>query len=76
MKIKKTVSYGSSPAIDIESPMLVEIGEALPSHRVPRSTLLADVILGLVVVAPGPHALNCPIGETRPRLDLCDSALA
>ena len=56
--------------------MLVEIGEALSSHRVPRSTLLADVILGLDVAAQDAHALNCPIGETSPRLDLCGSVLA
>ena len=42
----------------------------------PQPPLLADVILGLDVSAQDAHALNCPIGETRPRLDLCGSALA
>ena len=34
----------------------VEIGEALPSHRVPRPPLLADAVPGLVVTAPEAHA--------------------
>ena len=55
--------------------MPVEIGEALASHRDPQPLPLADVILGLDVAALDAHALSCPIGETRPRLDLCGSAL-
>ena len=73
---EKTVSSGSSPAIDIEAPTPVEIGEALANHRDPQLLPLADVMPGLDVAALGTLSLNYPIGEVRPRLDLCGSALA
>ena len=44
--------------------MLAEIGEALPSHRVPRPPPLDDAVPGFVVVAPNAHALGCPL--TKP----------
>ena len=76
MNIKKTVSSGSSPRVDIEAPTPVEIGEALASHRDPQLLPLADVMPGLDVAALGTLSLNYPIGETRPRLDLYGSGHA
>ena len=56
MKIrKKTVSSGSSPAIDIEAPTPVESGEALANHRDPQLLPLADVMSGLDVAAQDDH---------------------
>ena len=52
---EKTVSSGSSPAIDIEAPTPVEIGEALANHRDPQLLPLADVMPGLDVAAQDDH---------------------
>ena len=77
MKIrKKTVSSGSSPAIDIEASTPVEIGEARVKHRDPQLLPLADVMPGLDVAAQDDHVRDCPSRETRPRLDLYGSGLA
>ena len=55
MKIKKTVSSGSSPRVGIESPTLVEIDEARVYHRDPPPHLLADGGPGLDVAAQDDH---------------------
>ena len=73
---KKTVSYGSSPIIGIGGSTPVEIGEALPSHRDPRTLPLQDAVPELVVAAQEAHAVNCPIDETRRCHRLCDNTLA
>ena len=75
MKIRKNGLPGSSPAIDIEAPTPVEIGEALANHRDLQLLPLADVMPGLDVAALGTLSLNYPIGEVRPRLDLYGSGL-
>ena len=49
------VSSGSSPRVDIETPMLVEIDEARVDHRDPQRFPLADGGPGLDVVAQEVH---------------------
>lgn len=56
--------------------MLVEIGEALTCHRVPRPTPLQDAVPGLVFAAQETNALNCPIDDARRCHHLCGNALA
>ena len=49
------VSSGSSPRVDIETPTLVEIGEARVYHRDPQRLPLADGMPGLDDAAQEAH---------------------
>ena len=76
LKIKRKVSYGSSPAVDIEDPKHVETVGAPLIHRDPSQSPLGNAVPGLAVVALDTHALNFPIGHDLHFLPLCDNALA